>query len=83
MTPKQKQVHQANIQALLGATGFTQDKWGNWKNTTGDQQYRIKLKKINIRIERKSPFGWTCIISKPVVNMSLEKLASFLARFQA
>ena len=43
--------------------GYIQDKYGNMKDA--DNKYRIKFKERNVRFERKTSFGWSCIRSKP------------------
>ena len=83
MTPKQKKLKLEVIQKLIAAAGFTQDRYGNYKNILAGTTYRIKIKKINIRIERKMPGGksWYKITSEPISNIDLQNLMVFLARF--
>ena len=83
MTPKQKKLKLESIIALITAAGFTQDSYGNYKRSLADHSYRIKLKKINIRIERKSILGgeWYKITSQPISKIEIENLVKFMSKF--
>jgi hypothetical protein len=83
MTSKQKQEKLAVITALITAAGFEPDRYGNYKTELSGTSYRIKLKKINIRIEAKQPGStiWHKIISQPIVAIDLTKLSTFISRF--
>ncbi len=83
MTPKQKQLKLQTIRALITGAGFTPDSYGNYKHAFEDCTYRIKLKPINIRIERKLPGNpnWYKVTSQPIVNIDIQKLTNWIAKF--
>ena len=83
MTKKQKQLKLESIIALITAAGFTQDRWDNYIQTLTGTTYRIKIKKVNIRIESKQPGStiWHKITSQPIVTIDITKLVSFMSRF--
>ena len=83
MTPKQKKAHLANLMIMIKGSGFTEDSYGNWTRKHKGYSYRIKVKKINIRVEKKSVNSkiWFKIFSEPIVNVSFTKMASFIKRF--
>ena len=83
MTPKQKKLKLESIIALITAAGFTQDHYGNWKRQLAGTDYRIKIKKINIRSESKMPGStiWHKISSQPITTIDMTKLVSFMSRF--
>jgi len=83
MTPKQKQLKLASIIALITASGFQQDHYGNYKRDFADRTYRIKIKKVNIRIESKRPGSpsWHKTLSQPIVSIEIPKLVSFMTKF--
>ena len=83
MTKKQKQLKLESIIALITAAGFTQDRWDNYIQTLTGTTYRIKIKKVNIRIESKQPGSsrWYKISSEAIVNIDTKKLVAFMIRF--
>jgi len=82
MTPKQRQAKLTTIKALIESFGFHQDRYGNYKNILNEQEYRIKIKKVNIRIEKKFSHGWFKVMSKPFSSLPIEHLAKWLTKFQ-
>lgn len=78
MTPKQKKQHIAEIKAIIEKHRFTLDRYGNYK--TACQGFRIKLKKINIRFERKSGKQWFKIFSYPIIKIDIDGFNSFLEK---
>ena len=74
MTKKEKI---EKIETIIKNNGFTLDKWDNWKN----EKYRIKIKSINIRIEKsmKRTFLnntqtiWFNIKSEPIIYIKLDE----------
>jgi len=83
MTKHQKKLKLESIIALITAAGFTQDHYGNYKASLAGITYRIKIKKINIRIESKQPGStiWHKISSQPITTIDITKLVTFMSRF--
>ena len=83
MTPKQRQIKLETILALITVAGFTQDHYGNYKNSTPDRDYRIKIKKVNIRIEQKMPgtSSWHKLTSQPISKIDIQTIVSFLTKW--
>ena len=81
MTPKQKREHLETLMIMIKGNSFIQDSWGNWLREHDGQTYRIKIKAINIKIERKTSKTWFKIVSKPIVKFTLVDMARFLSRF--
>jgi len=83
MTPKQKAVKLESIRNLILVAGFKLDSYGNYKRNLAEVEYRIKLKPINIRIERKSPESkiWHKVTSQPIVSIDDQKLATWFVKF--
>jgi ribosomal protein S17 len=55
-TPKARKAHLDNLIQLLVDNGWVMDQWNNWK-LPDYSKYRIKFKKVNVRVERKSSQG--------------------------
>lgn len=53
MTKKQKERKLEDIHNWAIANGWEEDRWGNYKKTTADGEYRIKIQKTSIRYEVK------------------------------
>ncbi len=70
MTKKEKREHIEEIKAIVKDSGFKPDSHGNYKTDSG--AYRIKFKKINIRLESKTSYGWIKLYSKPYVNTDIK-----------
>ena len=86
MTPRQKKLKLESIIALITGSGFTIDNYGNYKQSLAGTEYRIKIKKVNIRIESKLPgssrwYSWYKISSQPIVAIDISKLVAFMSRF--
>lgn len=81
MTPKQKQAKIKSIEAILNACGFKQDSYGNWLNQLDGIKYRAKLKKINLRLERKSTDRWLNIKSQPISSLDMADFTTWAAKF--
>lgn len=81
MTPKQKQQKIQVIENIIQVAGFTQDRYGNWKTTLDIREYRIKIKKINIRIETKIGTTWKKVLSSPIVHFDVVKFSIWIAPF--
>jgi hypothetical protein len=81
MTPKQRQQKIESIEAILSGCDFKQDSYGNWKNQLNGIQYRAKLKKVNLRLERKVGDRWINIKSAPVSSFELKELAIWATKF--
>jgi len=74
MTKKQKQQHVTSLKEVVKAYGFSLDRWNNYKKDS----IRIKFKKINLRIEKKSAYGWAKLLSAPYVRIQPDILKSIL-----
>lgn len=83
MTPKQKAIKLETIQNMITIAGFKPDNYENYKRQLKEITYRIKLKPINIRIERKAPENpiWHKVTSQPIVTIDETKLTAWFAKF--
>ena len=78
MTPKQKREKIKRMQNTALELGFVIDRYGNYKKN----DVRVKFKKINVRIERRSEKNklWFNIISQPIVKFPEENFETILIR---
>ena len=75
MTKKQKQEKIDVLKSLLLSKGFKLDTYGNYKLSSDMATIRVKIKKINVRIEYKTPSGqWRKISSEPITHLDIENL---------
>jgi hypothetical protein len=83
MTKKEKIIKLDIIKNLITAAKFKLDSYGNYKRSLDGTEYRIKLKAINIRIERKLPGNtvWRKVISEPIVTVDLMELIKWFEKF--
>ncbi len=61
------------IKDVLRSKGMIEDRWGNFKETIKDNQYRWKFNKTSLRVERKVGKGWVRILSGYYKNINIEK----------
>jgi ribosomal protein S17 len=87
-TPKTRKAHLDNLIQLLVENGLVMDRWNNWKLPDYDK-YRIKFKKVNIRVERKSSqgdwvsTGFSHVISQLSPNVLLQVIKEVKRRKEA
>jgi hypothetical protein len=70
MTKKQKTEHIMELKKTIEKAGYMIDRWGSYKKS----DKRIKIKKNNIRIEKKTSFGWVNLFSKPIIRVSISDI---------
>jgi len=64
MTKRQKEKHVENIKEFLIKEGWTEDRWGNFKKTAREREFRLKFQKHSIRLEKMvESVGWIRIRS--------------------
>ena len=81
MTPKQKNLHIADIRTILISSGLTEDRCENYRLRSKGTNYRIKLMAINCRCERKTAgrYGrWLTVWSFPIIRLEIIQLTSWL-----
>jgi hypothetical protein len=82
MTKNQKQNHINSLIDIIESNGFKLDRYGNYKLSTTNHTYRIKVKKINIRIERQALIcgkkEWFKLVSNPIVKINPVALNKYL-----
>ena len=74
MTPKQKREHIKSLEDMICSFGFKTDKYGNYRYN----DFRIKIMKNNLRFEKKRDLIWFNILSKPIVNISVDTLSTYI-----
>ena len=82
MTKKQKREHIEALKAIIESNNFKLDNYGNYKLENNNNVYRIKVKKINIRIERQALIcgkkEWFKLVSNPIVKIEPIALNKYL-----
>lgn len=81
MTPKQRAEHTETLQRLIKSAGFKLNRYGAYERSLNSRDYRIKFKKVNLRIEAKTTAGWVNLNSAPISQITPVELTSFLGRF--
>ena len=81
MTKKQREKHISNLIDVVRDNSFTIDRWGNYTRKHGDNVFRIKLMKNNLRFEVKKDapkMTWFNIMSKPFIRIDVDELSKIL-----
>jgi len=53
MTKKQKAELIAQLKEIAVKNGFTLDRWGHYQKQCGNEYFRLKFMKVNVRFEVK------------------------------
>ena len=73
MTKKQKAELIAQLKEIAVKNGFMLDRWGHYQKQYGNEYFRLKFMKINVRFEVKRSGGkWFNIKSGPIVKINPE-----------
>lgn len=79
MTPKQREMHTENLKAIIDAYDFKEDRYGNYKRTIAGREFRIKFKKVNMRIELKCNSVWVNQRSEVISKITLDGLRKYMS----
>lgn len=73
MTKKQKAQLVAELKEIAVKNGFALDRWGHYQKQYGNESFRLKFMKINVRFEVKRPGGkWFNLRSTSIVKINPE-----------
>ena len=76
MTKKQREKHISNLINIVRDNNFTVDRWGNYVRKHGENVFRIKFMKNNLRFEVKKDapkMTWFNIMSKPFIRIDVDE----------
>ena len=83
MTKKQRENHIYSLLNVVLNNGFVTDRWGNHVKKQGDNIFRFKFMKNNLRFEVKKDVPkstWFNILSKPLIRITEEELNERIQR---